>query len=687
MPLLMPDGQPYRYSWTGGFNYCQPGMLDLDQDGINDLVLFDRSGDRILPFVYLGPNGSLNYRHDYRFVDDFPEIKDFLVLYDFDCDGRNDLFTYADGGIKVYRNISGAAQGLKFELYTPALTSDLISVFILPVDYPGVADTDNDGDTDLLVFSFSGTCIEFHRNMAKELFNRCDTFALRYESDNWGVFTEDLSSNTITLNDSCDKPGGRLGELRHAGSSLLVIDLDGDKDKDLILGDITYPNLLELRNGGSLQKAKITMQVQGFPANSRSVNLPVFPVAGLADLDHDGKSDLLVGANSKSNAENYRSVWYYKNTGTTDIPSFSFVTDTLMVALSPDFGQGSIPVLFDYNNDGKQDLVIGNEGYSGSGGLQPALALFENTGDAFRLVTRDFAGLSTLQTGVRYFHPAFTDLDTDGDKDMLIGCSDGKLLQFENTAGSAAEASFEFRTASFGQIDVGTFAAPFAFDLDGDNQDELICGNGEGKFWYFKLKPQGALIIPELISNFWGGVTTADQQSPQGFSRPFLFRKNAENYLLSGSASGNFKLFSIDENGLLMLADSTLGGRQPGEKTAVCLSDFNNDGLLDAISGNQAGGLCYYQGMPPLDLKTIAAPSPLLHLFPNPGHDHLTILPVCNVDVNGSVTVYDLCGKEISSGRLAADGLKINTANWATGVYVCRYALHNRITFIKWIKY
>ena len=39
-------GDTLPLAWTGGLNFCQFSSLDIDLDGTQDLLVFDRSGDR-----------------------------------------------------------------------------------------------------------------------------------------------------------------------------------------------------------------------------------------------------------------------------------------------------------------------------------------------------------------------------------------------------------------------------------------------------------------------------------------------------------------------------------------------------------------------------------------------------------------------------------------------------------------
>ena len=45
--------------WAGGLNACQFGRVDLNSDGVKDLVVFDRQGNRLSCFLNKGGHGEL----------------------------------------------------------------------------------------------------------------------------------------------------------------------------------------------------------------------------------------------------------------------------------------------------------------------------------------------------------------------------------------------------------------------------------------------------------------------------------------------------------------------------------------------------------------------------------------------------------------------------------------------------
>ncbi len=695
LPVYNLDSILLDFPTVGGFNYMQGGAIDLNLDGIQDLVLFDRTGDRISPFIYTGTVGNPAYTYNHSLVYSFPELNNFLIIKDFNCDGKADLFTYENSGFKVYKNISTVSTGLAFELYTESLLSfynpATLAIFCIPVDVPAIEDIDNDGDVDLLVFGFLGTCTEYHRNMAMENLGRCDTLIMKLESDNWGTFTESFSTNDVVLNDSCDHPGGKNTAVRHAGSTMLAYDADGDGDKDLLLGDISYRTMTQLTNGGTNLLAHITSSQTPFPANTPYINVPVFPAAFYIDIDHDGLRDLMVSPNNEGGSENHQCIWYYKNIGTSDIPQFSFIKRTLFLDQSLDFGEGCMPVFFDYNNDGLSDIVIGNYGYfQPNGTYKSKLALLKNISvdenPRFQLINEDYAGLGLLNETSTNYHPTFGDIDGDGDQDMLTGNSLGQLFYFINTAAPGNEANFVFNSSNFQNIDIGTFSAPQLVDVDVDGLLDLLIGSREGRIHYYRNTGTPTSMNLELVTTSFGNILTAIDGDPNGFSTPTLFRKSGVSYIICGSVSGLFQLYSgIDGNldGDFILEDSVFLGNRDGERTSISLKDLNGDGYPEAVTGNYAGGINFYSGIFPSKLSSDNKTNSTFLIFPNPGKtisirttgESIQLIDV--IDIQGKL-VHTQAGSHLPT-------ITLSNSNFSPGMYFVRVQGKSKTEVFKWI--
>ena len=611
------------FPFAGGLNSCQFSNMDINLDGIDDLLVFDRHGFRILPFI-INPANPAELQFRPEFVHFFPPLEQWMQAMDYNSDGRKDIFTYTTGGIKVYRNDS--ENELKFTLVTnPFLLSlqgsTLTNILVTYADYPAIADIDADGDLDVLTFWGLGSFVEWHKNTSVERFGTTDSLTFEKASSCWGHFAEGNENNSIVL-DTCmpaglykTGDGTSSDDPKHTGSTLLVHDLNGDGLPDLTLGDVDFSNLVHLTNGGSQADAKMISQTNNFPNATAPVNMSTFPAAMLADVNNDGKKDLLVSPFDPSliKGENYASISLYLNSGSSAHPVFNLASENFLQAEMLDFGSGAYPVFFDYNGDGLMDLLVGNYGYSDTCIFTPEtglkctfiskIALMLNTGTslkpAFTLADRNIAHLDSLQ--MQSLIPTIADMDGDGDGDLICGNSKGKLVYCENVAEPGQPADFKLKDPAWKQISVGDYSAPQLIDMDNDGLTDLICGKRNGTISFYKNTGSVHEAQFELVTDQFGGVdVTNTQLSNFGYCTPCFYKNSrGEAVLFSGSEFGEIFVFDQITNNLdgTFRFFGTLPGIHEGWRSSVALSGLNGDTLADIVLGNYSGGLEVFSGI------------------------------------------------------------------------------------------
>ncbi len=359
--------------WSGGFNSPQLSTLDLNGDGQADLVIFDKMASKISTFV--AKNGKYLYAPEYEVL--FPsEVSTFLVLRDYNCDGKKDLFTFGQIGILVFQNTTQPGKQVtwkKLSFYNSdsKRMSDVlltrgfsIKVNLLPGtnDLPNFLDMDGDGDLDVLNMRFvSPSTAEYHKNFSMERYGRCDSLDLERQTQSWGNW-EECSCGKIAFGGvDCSQIGGRLEHT--GGKALLAFDADNDGDKDVLYSEEACNNIYYMENKGTSSENASMNGLSLFPATSQ-VEIPTYPAPYMEDVDFDGKADFLTSTNMyvRTLAANdlQHSLWYYKNTGTTQIPAFTFVKKDFLQDGMIEIGDNSSPTFVDIDNDGDQDLVIGH---------------------------------------------------------------------------------------------------------------------------------------------------------------------------------------------------------------------------------------------------------------------------------------------------------------------------------------
>ncbi len=701
--VLKNSGIELKNAWLGGLNNCQFFEMDINLDGIKDLIVFDKHGNKIIPFLKINSPGNQHFKFSPQYEDLFPKFKHWVIGADFNRDNKNDLFTYTIAGIRVWKNISDTI--LKFELFKSRLNSNygsgFVNLFVSEVDYPAIYDFDNDGDLDILNFSSLGMYLDYHQNLSFDDYANYDSLTYKINSRCWGKIEENEQSNILTLNSNCfgKCQNTNFKTERHAGSSLFATNLNNDNLPDLLIGDVDYPHLISLINGGTIDTAKIIFQDTLFPNPTKPIRLNSMPCANLIDIDFDNKLDLVISPfdPSRTTSENKNSIWLYKNIATNELPSFEFVKSNFLQDDMLDFGSGAYPVFFDYNNDQLMDILVGNWGSYDSSTYQgldlvsyhsSSLALLKNIGTQtqpkFKLLTENLGNLKNYK--FKGLYPAPIDIDNDGDLDLLIGNENGKLIYLENIDNTGEIPIFANPVLNYQNISVFSYSAPQIFDLDRDNKPDLLLGDSLGKIHYFKNI--GTLANPQfsLITDTLGGVNVRNSQvSYYGYSTPCFVRHKDTTILFVGSESGFVYSYKNIDNNLSnkfnLIDDSTYFVRNnmpvpiyQGFRSAVAAADINNDGFLDIVLGNYSGGLTFFFGTDKPYIQTntnqVEINKVRYSLFPNPSSEILNIyIDNENIKIN-KITILSINGKTIK--EISSNFSKIDISTIKSGFYIIK---------------
>ena len=692
---VLENNRVLKMPWAGGINNANVSNADLNFDGKPDLVVFDRMNaygtGRFRCFLNTGSAGQTNYRADPSLSYYFPEVYNWAVLIDYNKDGKEDLFCSIGTSIRVYKNTSTPANVLQFTLVKSQLYSDfnpngnpyIADIFASVVGVPGISDIDNDGDIDILTFSPFGSLIEFHKNIAVENNLNADSLVFEMTDPCWGRISE--GNCTVSFNQcvgSSSKPMPTFtpdGKPYHAGSCLMCFDSDGDGDKDLLMGDIACNDMQYIHNAGGMFN-DTTKRYPNYPikGNTTPIRINNFPCSYAVDVDGDGRRDLVASPNAFG-SENTKSLWYYKNVSTNSVASFTFVKNNLFQDEMIEVGQNAFPLLLDVNADGKKDLLLGTYGYYNNNSLSAKLTYYQNTGTstqpAYSLVSRDYAALSNF--GLSNCMPTAGDIDNDGDIDLCIGTSNGKIHWVENTAGAGNSCNFSnFKNNPFNITTVSSNAAPQLFDLDNDGKLDLLIGTKNGRLSYYRNTGTSAVPAFSLVTAFLGSVQV--QGDPlvylnDGFATPYFYRENNNVFVLVGSIEGNIYHYAVPAqvtNGFTLLNANT-NNLNEGSLSVPFYDDANNDGKRDLLVGNASGGLSFFSSASPFVGINEIAVSDQIKLYPNPVNDELFLQLPSSV-TSAMVQVYNMQGDLISESPCTTNCCKLTTVMWPKGLYLVK---------------
>lgn len=702
---VQKNGEEMREPWAGGMNAPQFSAADINVDGIKDLFVFDRSGNRVM--VYLGNGGDVDTAFNYspRYESLFPDgMSDFALLRDYNNDSIPDIFTHTALGTLVLKGSMNNGM-LHFDTVCPLVKYQSgpfsINIWTASTDIPLFADVNGDGDMDVLSYGVFGTTIGYYENQHMEhpgdIRFAADSFRYEEVTQCWGNAAQNSLNNSMELNISCKgnlaSPGD--GSQRHAGNSLFGFDSDADGDVDLLNGNIGYSNLAFLKNCGTATAANICVWDSAYPSCGTPIHLPTYPAAFGMDLNRDGKEDLLLAPNIAMGGNDVRNVQYYRNNGNVSCP-FELVSDTFLVSHLLDFGTDSKPVFHDVNGDGLQDILVGNYSYFKEGeAFRSSLAYLENIGTPtfarFQLVTADFDSLSKFNLVA--MHPSFGDMDGDGRADMIAGESGGWLHYFRNT--SFTGTSFPAMTQpQYFNLKVGQSSTPFIYDVNGDSLNDLLVGNSNGTIYYYwnygtKNNPQ---FNPDSVNQFFGEVNVIPYGFSQGFSAPVVVKNSlGEDILLAGSAGGTVYSYRIDaskwRNGKFELLDSNYLQHRVGMKAVLSASDLNQDGHREYVLGNSQGGLMMFSDslwdstvLPFNSIESHVVPSPM-KIYPNPARSEFMCELGKMVEDELQPEVYSVLGNKMQF-EYSKEGTRIHfrLSDPEPGLYFIR--IRNGINFL-----
>ncbi|PKR80984.1 hypothetical protein CW751_07405 [Brumimicrobium salinarum] len=686
-----------KFPWSGGINHAQFSTIDYDFDGLNDLFIFDRSGNQIMLFKTIEENGDYTYKYIHNAASLFPEDLRYRVqLIDYNGDDKVDLFTYGIGGIKVYKNTGNLIDGLQWEVVKEVLKSEMpngsfSNLFVSSVDIPALYDVDGDGDLDILTFNIGGQRIEYHKNTSVENYASTDSLIFKLENECWGKFIESDVSNSIDLNSNfgpCANNGLNIPEVtpRHSGSTVLAINLNNDNYLDLILGDVSHRNITALFNDTLHANPNAVMDSLdiNFPSNTTPVDIPIFPANFYLDVNHDSIKDLIVTTNASGSSENKESVWYYKNNGTNEVPNFVFSEKGFLQNQMIENGKGALPVLVDLNNDGLKDLLIGTYFQY----LDPAdkiskIQCYLNTGTSsepkFKFITDDWLSLSNSGYALR-MHPTFGDLNNNAKQEMILGRADGLLSLYKKTGPGIQDYSLEEITLKdyMGEvIDVGQYASPQLFDITNNGRLDLVIGKKTAGLVYYENIGTKNQYSFKWVTDDLGAIDMGNIYQTDNYSTPHFVRHEDSLHLFVGNQIGNIHYFSnldqdiIDDNPFVA-ASKNFANINTGGFSSPFVSQLTDDGRYHLFVGTDLGGLWAFvadkDSEPALKLTKQDTAEKQILVFPNPSKNGIINIKTPALK-KLQLKVLNSLGQVIITKELNQPLNKIDLSTYRNGVY------------------
>jgi len=674
-------------AWSGGFNSAQFNTMDLNGDGKQDLVIFDRSANKLITF--LTKNNQHLYAPEYELL--FPkEVSQWVLLRDFNCDGKKDLFTSDPFGIVVFVNVTKAGENLKWRTYNPGFPlltkgfSGNINLKVNASDIPAIDDVDGDGDLDILNLKFVGTgTVEYHKNLSIEKTGKCDSLQLERVTQNFGNF-EECFCGSFAFGNTCAS-GGRT---QHSGGrALLTVDADNDGDRDLLFSEENCQQLFLLTNTGTKDNAVMTI-VSAYPP-SRPVNTIIFPAPYIEDVDFDGVPDLLISPNTYSrtfqNIDFENSASLYKNSGSVLLPNFIFTKEDFLQDEMIEVGDNAVPAFFDRDGDGDLDLYIGN--YAGDGFLG-SIYFFENTGtpfnSSFKYITNDLFNF----TNANFYNikPQFADVDSNGTVDLVVTASNPQnggtgLYYISNNNKNSLDITGQTLTPI--KFTIGQSENINLVDINQDGLTDILLGKSTGNLQYWQNQgPAGSFNYSLENGSYLGLGSSTERQNPA--TTVADLNADGKGDLVMGDQRGTLTIFSDFRNqGALavgvkdIISDpfteinttKNLGGRV----WPTVANLFNNDKPAIVI-GTSMGGIQILKNDEANELPA----EPVIDLYPNPVSlgEQFSI----RADRNVELQFFSLLGQKVSGEFLLPANViyPFIMEDLASGLYIAKFSVNGK---------
>lgn len=432
-------------------------------------------------------------------------------------------------------------------------------------------------------------------------------------------------------------------------------DVDRDGDGDPLHGWVAWArntsdqSMTADATYGEVQVIK-TLEDDG---SHKAIDVYGYPTARFWDLDNDGDLDIVCGS-FNDYATYFENISDVKGSNLNSSGEFLCAKGRVLKAADGDKTSGLEELhmeqciirltSFDWNRDGKTDLIVGEE--DGSVSLYENTGLFDEIGAPIFETAKYFTtDADSLKVGILNT-PFSIDWDGDGDEDIITGESSGFYTYLENITPKGGDLTNPSWAAPIrmtnqdGEVirrmagpngsvqgpaesKLG-YTVPTVADWDNDGTLDLVCNDIWGKIlWYrgipgetTKLEdaravevewengvkypsynwwvPEGNNLVTYWRTTAWAqdlngdglcDLTVCDHEGYMAF-----FERYEENGVLK--LKEGKRIFYDSDGGLIRLAYAT-GLDGGNNRSKFCLVDWNGDGKLDLIR-NDAVSACYF---------------------------------------------------------------------------------------------
>lgn len=654
--------------FAGGINAAQIHTADLNGDGVEEWVIWDINA-RSLKVIEVSEDG-------YEVLPEMPhyfpaDLLGFVVMADYDGDGKKDLFTGSAFGIKAYKNTSPTGSATpSWELAENFLrleNGSNLQVNIL--DIPAIQDLDGDGDLDIVTFNYAaGDYLELYINTSLEETGMAGLGGFERRKIRWGNF-EFCACGSFSFGQTCDgspisrkTPGDENLSIEHSGGhSILLEDFNGDGNLDLVMGQDECSTLYYLENKGSSIDPiydEFSTELPGYGS------LPIFPLFQVGSIIGDS---FLVSVNSSETSLTGGLDYAHSIYELAPQTSPNIVTTALLQEEMIDLGENTRPFFTGSQSNGEL-ILTANQLLNGQ---STGMAFrFEVNNEGYRLVESDYQNLSSLGlTELQYI--AYT--TAAGQNYWFVSgvvIEDFVLVRklfYANSPGAGELREISLPTGSLRAYDNFSFYSHAGADF-------LLLARQTGELERYSVKFSGNVAFELLDEDFLGF-----KDDPADRNLCVLTTQNGE----------QLDLYAVSQRGIIShIPNFTQANPPAAEPIQIVLEDNTAvpsrlsrntwlgiaPGLIgkgdQLLLGGNAGGLQLLQEIsssptPPVDGGISVT------LFPNPSNGPVNILS----NENGKARLINTLGQLLISdiSIIANEPQPLDMRNFSSGVYLIEF--------------
>jgi hypothetical protein len=388
-------------------------------------------------------------------------------------------------------------------------------------------------------------------------------------NDNNRVYLND-GSGSFTVQD--------LSTDSNSTTSIVIGDLDRDGDLDVVAGNESQINRIYLNDGAG-----------SFTGQDLSTDTHDTQSLALGDMDGDGDLDLMEGNGGTSHKANF----WFRNDGAGNFTggiSLGTITthSTRSIALGDVDGDGDLDMITgNYGDNNQLHVNSGNGSFSAVLDLSPdtlqttsvALGDIDNDGDLDlvtgnygernRVYSNDgsgnFTGYNISNDSYQTRSVTLADIDEDGDLDMVAGNSNQQNRIYLNNGGSFAGEAQSLISSPTESVVVG--------DVDGDGHPDIIAGNNNQKI---------RLYLNNATTGFHAQDLSTDAMNSRTVALGDL-DGDSDLDIVVGNSNQTNRIYFNEGNNSFSSQDLSPNTRST---FSIALGDLDGDGSLDMVTGN-----------------------------------------------------------------------------------------------------